>query len=345
MVVVTLHLENWHSIGSQIVDYLSVVLPRSSQSLEALAGKETFGNFLCPMSSLTLKSGTISSTNSYTLEVSTRPTIRGQLDLNLKTSLSLFSHTDFVSVWQTVKALVFWVNSDTENKVRYGVGTDDGKVIHLFPLCWSLQTWQPMRAAERPFNEVYFGYLSTNSGPLASEAYLLSTQKRIANVSGWSTPSFAFQDPTDDNLFAKLVRGEIPQWRVWEDEHHIAFLTPFPNIPGLTVVIPRRHLSSDILSLEDEEFAALVNAARTVYGILKTALRVERVGMFMEGFEIDYAHVKLLPIPMEQGVMSVDAVGTFHEDYQGYLTTQPGPEKSAEELDISAHLRKFLSER
>ena len=297
------------------------------------------------MSSLTLKSGTISSTNAYSLEVSTRPTTRGQLDLNLQTSLSSLSQTDFVAVWQTVKALVSWVNAETEDKVRYGVGTDDGKVIHLFPLCRSSQKWQPIRATERPFGNVYLGYLSTNSGPLASEAYLLSIQKRITNISGWSTPSFAFQDSTDNNLFAKLARGEISQWRVWEDEHHIAFLTPFPNIPGVTVVIPRRHLSSDILSLEDEEFAALVNAARTVYWILKTALRVEWVGMFMEGFEIDYAHVKLLPIPMEQCVTSVDAVGTFHENYQGYLTTQPGPEKNAEELDIPAHLRKLLCER
>ena len=83
----------------------------------------------------------------------------------------------------------------------------------------------------------------------------------------------------------------------------------FPNIHGLTVVIPRRHLSSDILSLEIEEFEAIVIAAYTVSGILQTALDVERAGMFMEGFEIDHAHVKLLPVSMEQGVMSIDASG------------------------------------
>jgi diadenosine tetraphosphate (Ap4A) HIT family hydrolase len=294
-------------------------------------------------SSLILKTGSISTT-SFTFEISPQPTIKGQLQLKLEHPLSSLTKHEVVSVWKKVKELVSWVNSDTDNKIRYGVATDGGNSVHILPLGTRAQKWQPIRSAEKPFSEHYPGYLTTNSGPRATDAYLYSMQHHITQVSGWTTPSFIFQDPLDDNLFAKLVRGEVPQWRVWEDDYHIAFLTPFPNLPGLTVVIPRRHLSSDILSLEEEEFTLLVETAWTVSEMLKTALRVETVGMFMEGFEIDYAHVKLMPVPMAQDMTSMGTVGTFHEEYQGYLSTQLGPMKSIEELDIPTHLRKLLSD-
>jgi diadenosine tetraphosphate (Ap4A) HIT family hydrolase len=293
--------------------------------------------------SLMLRSGSISTT-SFILEISPQPTIQGQLHLKLEHPLSS-SQTEVISVWNKVKDLVSWINAGADTKIRYGVGTDEGNSIHIFPLITSSQTWHPIRAAEKPFNERYPGYLTTNSGPHAAAESLLSLQTRITRVSGWTSPSFAFQDPNDNNLFARLVRGEIPQWRVWETDHHIAFLTPFPNLPGLTVVVPRRHLSSDILSLGDEEFTSLVEAACHVSGVLKTALGVERVGMFMEGFEIDYAHVKLLPVPMEGDTTTgFDTVGMFHREYQGYLTTQRGPMKSIEELEIPSHLGILLSE-
>lgn len=295
-----------------------------------------------PTRFLMLQSGSISSVTSYTLEISSQPTIKGQLTLKLQTPLSLLSQTEFVAAWRKVKELVVWINSNTDRKIRYGVGTDGGSSIHLFPLGKSSQEWHPIRAAEKPFSHLYPGYLTTNSGPPASEDFLISVQNHITAVSGWTTPSFTYQDPTDDNLFAKLVRGEIPQRRVWEDDHHIAFLTPFPNIPGFTVVIPRRHLSSDILLLEEEEFRVLVEAAYMVSGMLKRAMAVERVGMFMEGFEIDYAHVKLLPVPKEVDTGSTHTVGRYHEEYQGCLTTQPGPMKIVEELDIPLHLRNLL---
>ena len=98
--------------------------------------------------------------------------------------------------------------------------------------------------------------------------------------------------------------------------------------PGFTVLIPRCHLSSDILSLEDRDFIPLIRAAHHVSLLLKDALGVERVGMFFEGYEINYAHVKLLPVPteLEEGGRS-NTVETFCSQYPGFVTTQPGPER------------------
>ena len=44
-----------------------------------------------------------------------------------------------------------------------------------------------------------------------------------------------------DTLFDKIISGEIPSYKVWEDDKHLAFLTPFPNTPGLTVLIPKKN--------------------------------------------------------------------------------------------------------
>ena len=69
-----------------------------------------------------------------------------------------------------------------------------------------------------------------------------------------------------------------------------------PDLPGNTpVIVPRLHLSSDIFSLKDTDYEKLIEAAYKVTTLIKTALSVESACMIFEGFEIDYAHIKLIP--------------------------------------------------
>jgi len=277
----------------------------------------------------------------YTLVVNSRPTINGQLIFKFESSISAstLSLRDFTCVWSTVKEWVACINKQSGRTIRYATGTDGGSWIHLFPLQDTSEPWRPILFNERSFTDRYPGYLKTQSGPQADSSMLDETQRRIIRVTGWSSPSHKFPDPSDTNLFARLVKGEIPQWRVWEDDHYVAFLTPFPNTPGLTVVIPRRHLSSNIFSLEIKEFVPLVQAAHHVSRMLTTALEIERVGMFFEGFEIDYAHVKIVPV-LKEVDESADKIGTFYDKYPGCLTTQPGPEKS--EKYLNSHIVEGL---
>jgi diadenosine tetraphosphate (Ap4A) HIT family hydrolase len=129
----------------------------------------------------------------------------------------------------------------------------------------------------------------------------------------------------------------MEQWRIWEDENHVAFLTPFANTPGLTVLVPRRHSHSDVFRLDDTSYNSLLHASFSVMGILKQALGVPAVGLFFEGFEVDYTHAKLIPIhassSQSTGSTSVQPA-PFYEKYPGYITTQPGP---VGELDSEAH--------
>ena len=98
-----------------------------------------------------------------------------------------------------------------------------------------------------------------------------------------------------DCIFCKIVAWEIPSVKIWEDENFIAMLDILPACKGQTLVLPKRHVSSDIFVLWDEEYCALLSAAKKVVALLKTWLQVERIGMVVEWMEVDHAHVKLYP--------------------------------------------------
>src|SRR5271170_6788913 len=234
----------------------------------------------------------------YILVVNSRPTIKGQLTFKFQKSISAsaLSVRDFTGVWLTVKLGVSCINIQSGGRIRYATGTDGGNLIHLFPIQDSFEPWRPILFSERSFTDRYPGYVKTQSGPEADTSMLDEMKSRIIRVTGWSHASYACPIPADTDLFARLVRGEIPQWRIWDDDQYVAFLTPFPNTPGLSVVIPRRHLSSDIFSLASKDFLPFLHAAHHVSRMLAEALEIDRVGMFFEGFEIDYAHIKLVPV-------------------------------------------------
>ena len=137
-------------------------------------------------------------------------------------------------------------------------------------------------------------------------------------------------------LFTRWARVEIPQLRLWEDANHITVLTPFPNTPGFTVVILGKHLSSDILALDDDDFILLVKRASPGSPICTKALNVDYVGVFFEGLEIDYAHVTLVRVPIATSIQ--DTVGPFYHIYPGCLSTQPGPVRDVEDVQAGLNL-------
>lgn len=136
-------------------------------------------------------------------------------------------------------------------------------------------------------------------------------------------------------LFDKILSGEIKSWKVWEDEHYLAFLTPFPNTPGMTVVIPKMNTGDYLFNLKNEDYQGLLDAVRTVAKILETAFDTPRVALVFEGTGVAHVHAKLYPLhgklAGETGVWSKHA--EFYTEYTGYLTTVEGPRMSDEELD------------
>jgi histidine triad (HIT) family protein len=96
------------------------------------------------------------------------------------------------------------------------------------------------------------------------------------------------------SIFSRIVKGELPCHKVWEDENHLAFLDLNPLVPGHTLVIPKREVSY-IFDLPESEHMALWKAAHGVAKQIKQRLGCKRVCVTVIGFEVPHAHIHLLP--------------------------------------------------
>ncbi|KAL0571083.1 hypothetical protein V5O48_010874 [Marasmius crinis-equi] len=239
--------------------------------------------------------------------------------------------------------------SESLNVRRCALASDDTSIT-LIPLHGIGGEWEEVLHAEEEFHGTYPGFLTSKTAPRMPTDELTRLRDQIAIVTGVKEPyDYDFQgEPSDNNLFARIVRGEIEQYRMYEDSKHVGFLTPFANTPGYTVLVPRVHLSSDIFSLEPHAYEDLVGAAYKLAGALKIAFGVKRVGVFFEGFEIDYAHVKLIPVWEGEEKISEEgeakAGAPFYEAYPGYITTQWGPrERDVAKLEeLAEEIRRAL---
>lgn len=138
-----------------------------------------------------------------------------------------------------------------------------------------------------------------------------------------------------DTIFDKIVRGEIESRIVWQDENHLAFLTPFPNTPGLTVVIPKKNIGDYVFKLSDEEYTEFLLATKKVANILEKAFETNRVALVFEGTGVAYVHAKLYPLhgPLADQTDVWSETTEFVEEYRGWLTTLEGPKMDDLMLD------------
>ena len=95
-------------------------------------------------------------------------------------------------------------------------------------------------------------------------------------------------------IFERIARGEIPSYKVWEDEHHFAFLDINPRVRGHTLVIPRR-ATDGLFDMDAKAYAALWAAAAKVADKLKRELQCARVCVGVYGFEVPHVHIHLFP--------------------------------------------------
>jgi histidine triad (HIT) family protein len=128
-----------------------------------------------------------------------------------------------------------------------------------------------------------------------------------------------------DCIFCKIVSGDAPSHKIWEDEKHLAFLTIFPNTEGFSVVIPKVHYPSYAFDVADEVLTELILAAKKVGALLDQKLEdVGRTGLIFEGFGVDHIHAKLFPMHgtksdiWKQHKSNVDK---YFDTYEGYISS------------------------
>jgi histidine triad (HIT) family protein len=97
------------------------------------------------------------------------------------------------------------------------------------------------------------------------------------------------------SIFTKIVNGEIPSYKIAEDENHLAFLDAMPLVEGHTLVIPKKEIDL-IFDLESEEFKNLWAFAQQVAKKVGAAIPCLRVGIAVVGIEVPHAHIHLVPM-------------------------------------------------
>ncbi|MBQ7253093.1 MAG: HIT family protein [Bacteroidales bacterium] len=99
-------------------------------------------------------------------------------------------------------------------------------------------------------------------------------------------------------IFSKIAAGEIPSYKVAEDDRFFAFLDINPMVEGHTLVIPRKEVDY-IFDLDDETYRGLTAFAKKVAEAIKRAIPCKRVGVAVLGMEVPHAHIHLVPLQKE----------------------------------------------
>lgn len=146
-----------------------------------------------------------------------------------------------------------------------------------------------------------------------------------------------------DCLFCKLVRKEIPSWVFYDDGKYMAFLTPYPNTPGVSVVIPKKHVTDYVFDMTDEEYSEYMNVVKKVAKHIDKILKVQRTALVFEGTEVAHVHAKLYPLHggLAGKTKVVAPRNQFSDSYLGYLTTVDGPKMDDRKLDELRDKLKF----
>lgn len=103
-------------------------------------------------------------------------------------------------------------------------------------------------------------------------------------------------------IFSKIIAGEIPSYKVAENEQFYAFLDINPLVKGHTLVVPKREVDY-IFDLSDEELAAMQVFAKSVALAIQTAFPCRKVGQAVIGLEVPHAHIHLIPIQKESDML------------------------------------------
>lgn len=105
------------------------------------------------------------------------------------------------------------------------------------------------------------------------------------------------------SIFTKIVKGEIPAYKVAEDDNYLAFLDISPVAKGHTLVIPKKEVDY-LFELDDELYTGLQLFAKKVAAGLKKAVPCLKVGVLVLGLEVPHAHIHLIPMQNEGDVLN-----------------------------------------
>lgn len=97
------------------------------------------------------------------------------------------------------------------------------------------------------------------------------------------------------SIFTKIINGEIPCYKIAEDDHFIAFLDVNPNAKGHTLCVPKVEINK-IFDMEEDLFLKLMSFSRKIAKAIEKTIDCKRVGVAVVGLEVPHVHVHLIPL-------------------------------------------------
>ena len=104
------------------------------------------------------------------------------------------------------------------------------------------------------------------------------------------------------SIFTKIINGEIPSYKIAEDDNYLAFLDAFPLTLGHVLVVPKKE-TDYLFNLESEEYLGLWKFSKKVAKAMDLVIDCERIGVAVIGLEVPHAHIHLIPI---NGVLDIN---------------------------------------
>ena len=116
-------------------------------------------------------------------------------------------------------------------------------------------------------------------------------------------------------IFTKIINGEIPAYKITEDDNFLAFLDVNPNAKGHTLCIPKQEINK-LFDMPEDQYLGLMQFSRKVAIALEKTVPCKRVGVAVVGLEVPHAHVHLIPLNEMDEMRFVNKVKLEKEEFE-----------------------------
>ena len=116
-------------------------------------------------------------------------------------------------------------------------------------------------------------------------------------------------------IFTKIINGDIPSYKVAENDSFYAFLDINPNAKGHTLVVPKKEVNK-LFDLNEETYNGLMNFSRKIAKAMGKVIPCDRIGMAVIGLEVPHVHVHLIPLSAMEDIQFVKKVKLHDEEFR-----------------------------
>lgn len=117
------------------------------------------------------------------------------------------------------------------------------------------------------------------------------------------------------SIFTKIINGEIPSYKIAENEDFYVFLDINPNAKGHTLVVPKIEVNR-LFDLDEELYNGLMSYSRKIAKSIKEVIPCERIGMAVIGLEVPHVHVHLIPLQKMEDIQFIKKVKLLPEEFE-----------------------------